>query len=88
MLYINLGSNCSVTYQLNKHKLRTVAFPFDWAKISIQQLNLILQNNFDGYSDISIKYFSDKYPSINSSNGSYVITNKYNIFKKYFKVLP
>ena len=39
---ISLGSNCSVTYQLNKLGLRMQAYPFDWVKISLNQLNNIL----------------------------------------------
>ena len=37
-MYISLGGNCSITYQLNKYKLRNFLSPFDWSKITINQL--------------------------------------------------
>lgn len=55
MEWISLGSNCSITYQLNKHKLRTNAYPFDWVKISITQLIDVLTNDFDDFAE-SIEY--------------------------------
>lgn len=51
MEYISLGSNCSVTYQLNKFHLRTQAYPFDWCKISLQQLIDVLSNNFINFAE-------------------------------------
>jgi hypothetical protein len=53
--YISLGSNCSITYQLKKHGLRTQAYPFDWAKINLSQLNNVLENNFDDFAE-SLKF--------------------------------
>lgn len=47
--YIGLGSNCSITWQLNKYNLRTKSYPFDWVKISLSQIINILENNFDDY---------------------------------------
>ena len=57
MKLISLGGNCSITYQLIKLNLRSEAYPFDWTKISINQLINVLENNFDGYSEtLEIKY--------------------------------
>jgi len=62
MKFISLGCNCSITYQLNKYNLREEAYPFDWSKISINQLISVLQNNFDLYSEtISLKNISNKH---------------------------
>lgn len=47
--YISLGSNCSVTYQLNKYGFRSRANLFDWVKISLSQLTIILENDFDDF---------------------------------------
>lgn len=80
---ISLGSNCSVTYQLNKYNLRQQSFPFDWSKISIKQLNKVLESKFKDYENVFIKKFSENHDS------SYILSNKYNItfaheiFNKY-----
>jgi hypothetical protein len=82
-MIISLGSNCSVTYQLNKYNLRKQSFPFDWAKITIKQLNKVFENKFKDYDNIFIKKFSENHDS------SYIVSNKYNItfaheiFNKY-----
>jgi hypothetical protein len=82
-MIISLGSNCSVTYQLNKYNLRKQSFPFDWAKITIKQLNKVLENKFKDYDNVFIKKFSENHDS------SYIVSNKYNItfaheiFNKY-----
>jgi hypothetical protein len=57
--YISLGSNCSVTYQLNKYNLRMDSYPFDWTKISITQIINVLNNNFNSYINIQIKKLSE-----------------------------
>lgn len=80
---ISLGSNCSVTYQLNKYNKRVISYPFDWSKISIKQLNSVLENNFKDFENVYVKKFSKNH------NSSYVLSNKYNItfahevFNKY-----
>jgi len=80
---ISLGSNCSVTYQLNKYNLRMQSFPFDWAKITVKQLNQVLESKFKHYENVFIKKFSENHDS------SYILSNKYNItfaheiFNKY-----
>jgi hypothetical protein len=84
-MYISLGGNCSITYQLNKYNLRnedcpseklsnTLYYcPFDWAKIKINQLINVLENNFNNYVEsLQIKKYSD-------SHQSYIITNDYSI---------
>jgi hypothetical protein len=72
-MYISLGGNCSITYQLNKYNLRFEAFPLDWVKIKINQLINILENNFNNYAEsLQIKGYSD-------SHQSYIITNDYSI---------
>ncbi len=72
-MIISLGSNCSVTYQLNKYNLRNQSFPFDWAKITIKQLNKVLETQFKDYDNVFIKKFSENHDS------SYIVSNKYNI---------
>lgn len=76
--YIGLGSNCSLTYQLNKLNLRKFSYPFDWAKISINQLINVLENNFDNYINLQIEKLSDCH-LINEQIPSLLIKNIYNI---------
>lgn len=79
MLYIGIGSNCSITYWLNKLELRTCGFPFDWCALTIKHLNNILKHNFNEYVEtLQIKCLSDKHPDKNG-NPSIIITNKYNV---------
>ena len=57
--YISLGSNCELTYQLNKCCLRTNSYSFDWCKISLRQLVCVLTNNFNDFSEsVKFKVFS------------------------------
>lgn len=65
MEYISLGSNCSVTYQLEKLGLRNRAYPFDWVKVSLTQLIKILENDFYDYANtIEFKKNSSLHPLI------------------------
>ncbi len=86
MELISLGSNCSVTYQLDVFALRTHAYPFDWAKISLTQLIDVLSNNFIDYAEsIKFKKESESHPLIGSNSknenksSSIIISNKYGI---------
>lgn len=80
MLYVSLGSNCSVSYQLNKRNLKFKSFPFDWCKISINQLIDVLENNFYDYVDtIFIDKISYNHHSNDNINYSIILKNKYNI---------
>lgn len=78
--FISLGTTCAVAYQLNNLGLRNNSFPFDWSKLNIKQLNLVLENNFSLYDDIKIKKFSYNHShKCNKDIGSYILKNKYNI---------
>jgi hypothetical protein len=84
IIFINLGSNCCITYQLNQLKLRTEAYPFDWTDISLKQLIEILQNDFIGYDELEHKKISNNHPLFNedqtkTSDSSAILTNKYKI---------
>lgn len=46
-VYIPLGIDCSIAYNLRKYKLSSTAFPFDWLKIpNIDNIVQILENDF------------------------------------------
>lgn len=84
--YISFGSNCALTYQFNKLGIRTNSYPFDWCKISLDQLILVLTNNFNDFLE-SVKF--EKFSPVHnlfdiSSNkildlDSAIFTNKYNV---------
>lgn len=54
-VYISLGTDCSISYQLRKMKLQTYgSMPFDWMKIrNVDKLISILDNDFQGFADFS-----------------------------------
>lgn len=78
-IFIPFGTTCTMSYQLNEVGLRYQAFPFDWSKTSINQLNKVLTNGFDSFSDIKIKKWSDNHPHLDNNGGSFIISNLYNI---------
>lgn len=76
--FISLGSNCSVTYQLNKYNLRHQSYPFDWCKISIKHLINVLENNFLEYSNIISSFISLNHLN-NNYEPSLLLSNSYGI---------
>lgn len=68
--FVSLGGNCSITYQLNKLKLRNKAYPFDWSKNKLNQVINVLKNDFKDYEKITISKYSDLH-------NSYIVKNKY-----------
>lgn len=78
--YISLGSNCSVTYQLNKYGLRLHTYLFDWVKINIAQLNVILEKDFNDFVEsLEFKKISHKHKYF----GNLKIEEIDNIFYQY-----
>ena len=54
LIYISLGSDCAVAYQLDKHSLRRWSFPFDWIQINnVNDLCEILGNRFSNFIDFN-----------------------------------
>lgn len=50
-VYISLGSDCSVSYQLRRLKLQTCSMPFDWMRIDKLEIIIdILGNKFAGFA--------------------------------------
>lgn len=79
-IFIPLGTTCTMSYQLNEVGLRHQAFPFDWAKMSVNQLNKVLINRFESFTDVKVKKWSDNHPQLGVDNtGSFIISNPYNI---------
>jgi hypothetical protein len=96
-MFISLGGNCSICYQLKKYGtnlnffrnlsfsvnrknyvflvingFREVAYPFDWCKISMNQLISVLSNDFHNYDSIKIYKYSE-------NHNSYLLKNDYGI---------
>jgi DNA replicative helicase MCM subunit Mcm2 (Cdc46/Mcm family) len=72
-MYISLGGNCSIGWQLAQYNLRSESYPFDWVKIKINQLINILENNFNDYVEsLQIKKYSQ-------AHESYILTNSYSV---------
>ena len=79
-IYIPIGDSCAVAYNLDKLKIRTMAFPFDWAKFKIKELNKILENNFKDYDKIEIVKISEKHCDLEEfSRPTYIVKNPYNV---------
>jgi hypothetical protein len=72
-LFISLGGNCSVTYQLKKYNLRTKGYPFDWSKIKINKIKDAIENDFYNYNKIEIVKYS-------KNHKSWLLKNEYAIF--------
>ena len=70
-MYISLGGTCAVSNQIKNQKHHKT-LPFDWTKITLGQLKLVLKNDFKNYTDIIIHKYSD-------NHNSYILKNNYNI---------
>ena len=82
-IFIPLGNSCSISYNLKVNNLRKFAYPFDWVRIqNLNNISLLIQNNFDGFLDLSkfrFKYFSNKF-NVNNKFESYIYSNEYCTF--------
>ena len=81
--YVSLGGNCSIAYNLIKLGKYNNRYPFDWCKISINQLNNVLENNFLDYSVLQDKKLSENHCLLQdnklSKDSSLILTNNYKI---------
>jgi len=71
--FISLGSNCAVTYNLNKYGLRNKAYPFDWCQIKMPQLIKAIDTNYRNFEKVELMKYSD-------SHSSYLLQNEYGRF--------
>ena len=79
MEIVSLGSNCAVAYQLKELQLRNQAYPFDWAKVSLNSLIKVLENNFTDYCQVTIKKLSENHLMLDTKEPSYLVANRYGI---------
>jgi len=63
-IFISLGGTCAVAYNIRKFSPHSVVrrYPFDWAKMTIKQLNAVLENDFADYEKLELKKFSENHP--------------------------
>ena len=89
-IYIPLGNSCSIAYNLKLLKLRKLAFPFDWVRVTnFNNVTKLIQNKFYGFLDFKnfkFKEFSDKF-IVNGKKGSYIYSNNYCSFYHEFNKL-
>ena len=82
-MFVSLGSNCSVSYQLAKYNIKTIALPFDWCQININQLISVFENNFENFSNFEILKESSTHNLIENNkiigDSSLILKNSYNI---------
>jgi hypothetical protein len=84
--FVSLGGSCAVAYHLRQNIENFSRMPFDWVKITIQQLNEVLKTDFDSrYTDLVIKKFSENHPfiddhgKIDDNQGSFILVNSLKI---------
>lgn len=78
--YISLGESCAVAYNLDILKKRVLAYPFDWSKIKLKDLNKVLSNDFKDYDKIEIVKLSENHKDLEEfKQPTYIIKNPYNI---------
>ena len=81
--YISLGGNCCIAYNLKKYNKSVIRFPFDWCNITINQLNNVLSNDFNNFTNIEIKKLSKNHNLLVdqklSIEPSLILSNNYNI---------
>jgi len=63
IIYIPLGSSCSLAYQLDKYNLRKESYPFDWILSRDKEIINILKDEFRNFLDI--EYLQAKNKSSN-----------------------
>ena len=98
-IYIPLGMDCSVAYQLSKHNLRHQALPFDWMYCNnILFIIQLINNKFSNFLPIraNLIQLSEIYDIIEIKNDNYYLNSpnnnefsKYKLkHKKYNIILP
>jgi len=83
MIYIPLGTTCSIAYNLKKYNLRKATYPFDWIRINnLNNVSKLLNNNFDNFLNFDkfkFKKISNKF-MVNNNMESYIYSNDYCTF--------
>ena len=81
--FVSLGYNCAISYHLQQLNLKKFSYPFDYCRVSINQLNTVLMKNFKNFQDLLIVKYSDNHKVFGhvSENeiGSFILKNVYGI---------
>lgn len=71
-VYISLGTDCSVAYNLQKYNVRKNAYPFDWIRCSnFSKVVECIQNHFQDFivqEKLEIIHCSDKFPLLKTDD--------------------
>jgi len=83
--HISIGSDCAIAYQLRKHRVNCIAYPFDWLKCDmIESIILILKDNFSNFYNNN--NFIIKKQSNNFLNMEQDIISEYKIIIKPYNI--
>jgi hypothetical protein len=80
-IFVSLGHNCSISWNLKQLNLKKESYPFDWCEISLTKLIKVLSNNFLDYEKVEIVKLSPNHIDFDNPENkeTYIIKNKYNI---------
>ncbi len=87
IIYIPFGNDCSVAYQLEKHKKRYKSYPFDWIKSSIRGIEKCIQDDFLHFTNKNYfigKNISENFQLINDKYHDAVKTNTIRMVNNYY----
>jgi len=59
---VPLGTTCCIAYNLDLLGLRHQAFPFDWVKMTLNQLLTVLEDDFQKWFELTVVKTSDQHP--------------------------
>lgn len=80
MIYLSLGTTCSIAFNLRLLNIRLKAYPFDWIRIqNLNNLTKIINNSFNDFLNYDTFQFvneSDKF-EVNGKMNSYIYKNNY-----------
>jgi hypothetical protein len=83
-VYIGIGGDCAIAYQLRKLNLSNEAYPFDWVRINkIDMIVDTLQNNFSNFFEYELKKGSEQF-----FNFEYNLTSRIHLKLKNGIILP
>jgi hypothetical protein len=86
-VYISLGCDCSVSYQLNELGLRTSAMPFDWMSITnLDRLQRILENDFENFTNFEYYTFTEQSDKFNYEKNDTLTSNMVSLVKMVHNV--
>ncbi len=87
-IFIPLGNDCSISYQLQKLGLRKITLPFDWIKSDIKGIVKCLEDNFKYFLEFDlfeIKNISDNFSYVEDDFNESVINQMLRVYNVKYK---